>query len=324
MFRWTVWPDQSQLAPFARYIIHASKLRFAQRVFERDISALRKNHQTADITLKSIIKWQQRMSDNQIIGVDELMKAQDELSRAQIDNYTLLYSHSHLKELRLTAQIANRNLQQLIPKPHPDLQSTNLSIFGQDIARATWLQEQISMDLEYMNAMIERTEEGHKIIALLLAQEAQRNARHLNNLILLQGSLLGALVVGLTAIQAFQPATMLKDALDWPLIGLLTVFALALPPLFARWHEPYKKIDRIIGGVLGAVIFLFSISGWHVLFPLPDEVSHANRNIYEFFGFVVGFLIGYLSIILLDRTKVFARMPTNNPSNDETPRETHY
>ena len=32
LFRWTVWPDPTSLAPFARYVMHTAKLRFAQYV----------------------------------------------------------------------------------------------------------------------------------------------------------------------------------------------------------------------------------------------------------------------------------------------------
>lgn len=316
-FRWAVWPDSSQLAPFARYLLHASKLRFAQRVFEHEVPTLRGRRKPIDTVLEDIIKLQKRLASDRPIGATDIARAQYDLGQSQIENYALLYSVSRLKELRLTAQIARRNLQQLIPKHHPAHSPTNLSLFDQDIARADWLQEQILMDLEYLDAVGTRVTEGHKIIAMRLEQEAQKNARQLNSLVLLQSSLLGALVVSLTAIQAFQPASVLPGALIWPLVGLLAALALALPPLFARWSDTYQKIDRFVGGLVGAAIFLFAITLWDVL-QLPSyRVSYPLWILYRVFSTAIGFFIGYRSIGLLDRMKVPARKPEGEPLKEE-------
>lgn len=305
MFRWTVWGGQHQLSPFARYLLHSSKLRFAQQVFEREIITLRKQSVPLDRILEGILSKQ--TENIGLWGPDEIIKVQSELSREQARSYGLLYGISKLKELRLTTQIAERNMRRLIPATYPGSSQTHHSIFGQDIARAEWLREQVEIDSGYLEAVRERAEEGYKMTTILLEREGQKTARRLNSLVLLQGTLLGSITVGLLMLPAFDVHEKMSSPLIWSVVGLLMALALALPPLFARWHETYQPIDRIVGGALSAALVWFGVTVWEVS-ELPSiHVAHQPWIIYRASVLFFGFLLGYWSINRLERFKARIR-----------------
>lgn len=256
---WTLWYTREQLAPFARCLIHAAKIRYEEQIYLRDLPALNAQRQRVDEALEALLRQHQRYEADDYVRIEELIRAQSELSRAQADAAGLLMSLSRLKELRATLHIAQRNLSALIPPPHPCAPAPNRSPFDADLARAEWLLNQSEYDLEYLSAVRERAQEAHQLTQLLLEQARERTAHRQNALSLLQTTLLGALLTALTAIQALQTRLPLPDALHPPVVACMAALALALPPLLLRWREPYQRIDYLFGSLLGATL------GWLTL-----------------------------------------------------------
>jgi hypothetical protein len=302
--RWAIWMDEGQLAPFAAYLLHAAKVSFARRVYEREIEPIRQQQFAIEQALATVLSLHGRAGQSGIVAADELARAQGALSRSQVEGYGLFYSRTRLKELRVTAQIAKHNLRQLMPAAHAAFQHTELSLFRQDLVRADWLCEQIDVDLSYLEAARERAEEGYKLTTVQLEHEAQKYARRLNDLVLRQGTLIGSLVVGLSAMQALggmKRIENLPDVFRWTLIGLLMSLALALPLFAAHWHERYGRAELFAGGVLGMMGALFVIFTWGTLNLPAWHVSFLRWLLFVIICAAGGFLLGWLGARWLNR-----------------------
>ena len=63
----------------------------------------------------------------------------------------------------------------------------------------------------------------------------------------------------------------------WAVLLLLMAIVLVLPVLFERWHEPYTRVDRLVGGLLGASVAFFSVSLWEFLAHVHLVTATAPR-----------------------------------------------
>jgi hypothetical protein len=308
LFDWTVWSSRQVLAPFARYLMHAAKLRFAHHVFETNIPRLHGESRQLDAALTNLVALHLRSEERGVWNPHEITSAHKALAAEQTKNFNLFYGISRLKELSLTTQIAARNMRQLVPAPHPGIRPVSGHLFQQDRARSSWLREQIEMDLGYLRALRQRVSEGHQIARLLLERQAEDTSRRLKNLVLLQGTLFGSLTVGLLMIPAFEVEPFKEHPLlIWAVLLLLMALVLILPVLFERWHERYTRVDRFAGGVLGAGVLFLGAALWeflahHHLLP-AKEVSSSLYAVFTLVAAVAGFLLGYFGVGLLEKFK---------------------
>jgi hypothetical protein len=300
LFKWTVWPEPGFLAPFARYLMHTAKLHYAQQVFDAEIQGLRKISRELDQALGDIVSVYQKSEDEGMWRQHEITEAHKGLVLEQRRNFDLMYGISKLTELSFTTRIAARNMQELLPPPHPKMKLTDNTFFERDRVRGAWLSEQIQMDLGYLTALRERVSEGHKIASLLLERETQKTSRRLKNLVLIQGTLIGSLTIGLLMLPAFDVFD--NDLMVSAVLVLLMSIVLVLPVLFERWHEAYTLLDRLAGGMLGATVLFFVVTFWpHVLPAKEVPVSaYVIYNIVTCFG---GFVLGYFGVRQLEKFK---------------------
>ena len=308
LFSWTVWSGSQALAPFARYLMHAAKLRFAHQVFQSDIPRLHGESRQLDSALTSLVSLHQRSQEKGLWNPHEITRAHNALAAEQTRSFNLLYGISRLKELSLTTQIAARNMRQLVPVAHPGVKAVNGNIFQQDRARSSWLREQIEMDLGYLRALRQRVSEGHQIATLLLQRQSENTSRRLKNLVLLQGTVFGSLTVGLLMIPAFEVHPIKEHPVFiWAVLLLLMAIVLVLPVLFERWHEQYTRVDRWAGGLLGASVLFFSVSLWeflaHLHFVDAKVVSNSIFAVFILMATFVGFLMGYTGVGFLEKFK---------------------
>lgn len=308
LFAWTVWSGRQVLAPFARYLMHAAKLRFAHHVFETNIPQLHGESRQLDEALKNFLTLHLRSEERGLRNPHELTSAHKALVVEQTKNFNLFYGISRLKELSLTTQIAARNMRQLVPAPHPGIPPINGNVFQQDRARSSWLREQIEMDLGYLRALRQRVSEGHQIARLRLERQGEDTSRRLKNLVLLQGTVFGSLTVGLLMIPAFEVEPFKEHPLlIWAVLLLLMAIVLILPVLFERWHERYTRVDRFAGGVLGAGVLFLGAALWELLAQhhlLPaKEVSNSLYAVFSLVAAFAGFWLGYFGVGLLEKFK---------------------
>lgn len=307
LFDWLVWVERTQLAPFARYLMHTSKIRFTQQIFERDIYGQREQLPQIDSTLKGLLTLHGKISEAEFTQPAALSDFQSELNRMQDASYGLLYKISRLKEIRLTTHIAENNIRELLflPASAHDLAMSGHSPFKQDFSRAKWLREQIDIELGYLQAVWERVEEGHNVMSRRLESETHKNARKLNELVLLQGSFIGALVVALAAAQAFGVKPPFREQLYWPLIGLLGALALALPPIFTHWHDGLRRADLIAGGLVGTALTWLGTMFWAMyLYNFSIRVSYQLWVLYEITTLVAGFYLACHLLHVINRASV--------------------
>lgn len=308
LFSWTVWPGSQALAPFARYLMHAAKLRFAHRVFQSDIPRLHGKSQELDSAVSNLVSVYERAFQTGFWNPHEIASANKTLASEQRKNFDLLRSISKLKELSFTTQIAARNMRQLVPLPYTGMRPGNGNLFQQDRAHSTWLREQIEMDLGYSRALRQRVSEGHQIMKLMLERVSENTNRRLKNLVLLQGTLFGSLTVGLLMIPAFEVHPIKEHPVFiWALLFLLMAIVLALPVLFERWHEPYTRVDRCAGGLLGASVLFLVVALWellaHLHFLPAREVSDLAYVAFTLVAVGAGFVLGYLGVEVLKKFK---------------------
>lgn len=317
LFEWLVWVDRTQLAPFARYLMHTSKIRFTQQIFERDICKQREELPQIDSTLNGLLALHSNISEAEFTRHTTLSDFQAGLNRMQDASYRLLYSISSLKEMRLTTQIAENNIKELLSLPASayDLSISGHSPFKQDFLRARWLREQIDIELGYLHAVRERVEEGHNVMTRRLELETHKNARKLNELVLLQGSFIGALVVVLAAAQTLGMKPPFHERLYWPLVGLLGALALALPPIFTHWHEGLRRADLIAGGMLGAALMWFGTIFWDIyLYLFSIRVSRRLWVLYEVSVLIASFYLTHRLLYAANRWGAQAHDKPAEPS----------
>ena len=298
---WMVWGGVSQAAPFIRYLVHTSKVRFAERVFERELKELRSMRTEVDRRLDEFFRnYLDIIDKKKIVSQSVLAQLHTEMVPRKIDKYDLIKGTSRLKELLVTVQTAQKNIEPLIPDPETSTSSN--SLFDREKRTMNWLLDQLPVEIEYMEATKERIEEGHQLLEMRLDEESQGISHRLSELILYQGSVLGSLVVALTAVQSFGLSLPLPNDVQWGIALLLMGIALSLPPLFTHWNDRYNKADYVIGGVLVASFFNFLATlGAHVG---GVTVSILVWVLYRLLVILAGFVLGYRGVAILVRRRM--------------------
>lgn len=300
---WTVWGGESEFARFASYLLHTSKVTFAQTVFEGAVFDLRARRAEVERALDRVFGGNVGViSKAGEVSPAELERLRAEVMPQKIAKYGLIKGTSGLRDLLRSVQTAQKNIAPLVPQGRAEAAHRD-SLFERDARALGWLLEQIPIEIGYMEATQERIEEGYQLLTRWSEEEAKRLSSRLGKLILYQGSILGSLVVALTAIQAFAPLPGVPDPLKWPAVAFLMLLALGLPPLFAHWHDVYNWADKVLGGLMGAGAFTFLSALWCTCLPCRT-VSFAAWRLYQLAVAAGGFLAGYLAVELLNRVKL--------------------
>ena len=280
---WAFWTDGKDLAPLARCLLHAAKISYEWRIYHHEMPAARGHKDRVDRTVDEILCLHRKIEAGQEVPMEVLVEAQSRLSGAQLDATGLLISLTLLKELRQTIEIAERNLQALLPEFSPG-QGEHSRLFRREFVHAAWLKGQIQVDTSYLEASRERAREVYAMTILRMEQARTETTKRLEAAVkataaqqektlreterrrhemdLLQTIVLGALLVCLDAMHAFHTALPLPEKLHWPLIITLMALVLALPMLILHWHEPYGGWDYLSGGLLGGCLAWFLLSLW--------------------------------------------------------------
>lgn len=288
-YSWTVWGGLSQLAPFARYLLHSSKVYFAARLLEEELPGLRAGRAEVDGMLGEFFAHcTEAMGPGRRLTHGDLYRLRDEFVPLKLAKYDLIKNLSRLRELQVGVQTAKKNMAPLTPQAQ--VGTGGASFYDRDARAVDWLLNQLTVEIEYVGAVKERIEEGHQLLESRLGEEAQRASHRLNDLILYQGSLLGALIVGLTALQSLKLEVKLPAPVLWAAVFFFAALALALPPLVARWDEGYNRKDAAAAGALGAGVANLLAALAAAYRPLW-EVGAVAWAAYQTLVIVAGFLL---------------------------------
>jgi hypothetical protein len=260
---WLWWGGRQDLASFARYLVDASKLRYEARVYPARRRDLERCMDDVDRPLTALLSSEANDADGRA-RLEDLLKAQADLYRAQHQTFGLTHATSRLKELQRTIAIAQRNLTLVSPQPHPDWEEAPDSLFARDLAFADLLSEQIDNDLGYAGAVTERADGAQQLTSMRLEQSADRHARAQERISLLQTTVLGALLVAVGGIGTLSISFGVHDYLKLPLLTALMALLVAIPPLTMDWNTSYGLFDHLAAAALtGTLAWLAAAAIWH-------------------------------------------------------------
>jgi hypothetical protein len=261
--RWVWWRGPHELASFARYLMHAGKLHYESRVFERRRASMKATLANVDSALGSVLDLHRGVRVAGAATLPALLDAQSELTRARVEQTGLAVEISNLRQLRRTVTIAERNLRALGPPPDPDAPEFGGTLVGRDLALAAWLGEQIEHDIGYAEAVSERADHVHAMTSLQLEAASRRIDRARARMDLIQTALLGAVVSGVLAYGTLGITFRPDHNVRLPLLASLASLLLAVPILIAHWHEPFRALDHTVGALFGASAgWLLSVVVW--------------------------------------------------------------
>jgi hypothetical protein len=260
---WLWWSGRQDLAPFARYLVDSSKLRYEARVYPARRRDLERSMDEVDRPLSALLRTEAGDAQSRA-RLEDLLRAQADLYRAQHQSFGLTHATSRLKELQRTIAIARRNLTLASPSPHPDWEEAPDSLFARDLQFADLLSEQIDNDLGYANAVTERANGAQQLTSMRLEQSADRHARAQERISLLQTTVLGALLVAVGGIGTLSISFGVHNYLKLPLLTALMALLVAIPPLAMDWNIRYGLFDHLAAAALtGTAAWLAAAAIWH-------------------------------------------------------------
>jgi hypothetical protein len=291
IFEWTIWESRAQLPIFTRCALNASKIHYSNEVIRRQLPEIHSEIELIDQELNRLLGFQYGIGLSNSVPAHLLEFFQIKLNYFLSKNNALIDSLSRLRETQVTVDIGERNLKNLLAESFFIESVRHSSIFDPDLLLARWLKDQIDVEIKYIDALRERVEVAKVYITDQISIEAEKNARKLNRLILIQGTILGALAVMLTAVQSLQIQVLVNNLLKWELVAILGLFALGIPPLIVTSEESIHPVIRYIVKLLGGASLFFFYNLWSAYFPIILEVSALSW----YLGAIASFILGYFT-----------------------------
>ncbi|MBM9507820.1 CATRA conflict system CASPASE/TPR repeat-associated protein [Actinacidiphila acididurans] len=250
------WHSRDRLAPLTRYLLHAAKLRYEAAVY--DASTHRDLRERVEEATDRARAAGQRLRGRTSTALAEALDARAVLVALRTDAEGLITAAGRLRVMRRTVQIARANLAAAVAGEAavslPAAEGSD-NPFGHDQRLGQWLEQQLDDDLEYVSATLESSAEVVRDAAALADSHL---ADHRAQLTLLETSLIGALVMSLTVVQAFGYRVPLPGPLQAPVIALLAAVALILPVAVAGWSRstvrqgPFRALVQALPAAGGA------------------------------------------------------------------------
>ncbi|MEW2524143.1 CATRA conflict system CASPASE/TPR repeat-associated protein [Streptomyces sp. NPDC047071] len=252
------WHARDRPAPLTRYALHAAKLRYERSVLERSRHAELRDRAAAAVRQAWGVTGRLLGGDGPALR--EVLDARAVLIGLRTDSQGLIVAAARLRMMRRTVEIARDNLAAAVAgefEPPPEASPPPASPFAGDRLLAERLRQDIDDELEYLQATIDSSAEVSR--EALAAAEAHL-ADHRQHLTLLQTSFLGALLMGLAAIQAFGYHVPVPGPVQAPVIALLTALALTLPVTVIAWSRgtvrtgTFAVLHHVLLGAVGASV----------------------------------------------------------------------
>ncbi|QCX81435.1 hypothetical protein C9F11_39265 [Streptomyces sp. YIM 121038] len=249
------WHARDRPAPLTRHVLHAAKLRYERSVLERSRHAELRDR--AGAAVRRAWEVTGRLLSGDGPALREVLDARAVLIGLRTDSQGLIVAAARLRMMRRTVEIAGDNLAAAVAGEFgpPDAPVPPASPFAGDRLLAERLRQDIDDELEYLQATIDASAEVSR--EALAAAEAHLTD-HRQRLTLLQTSFLGALLMGLAAIQAFGYHVPVPGPVQAPVIALLTALALTLPVTVIAWSRgtvrtgTFAVLHHVLLGAVGA------------------------------------------------------------------------
>ncbi|MFC6019362.1 CATRA conflict system CASPASE/TPR repeat-associated protein [Plantactinospora solaniradicis] len=256
-FAWT--SGGRVLGPLVYYLLDSEKLRYELAVHNADFPRIRQLCLDIDGAVDRLLALHRSAST----APADLVRADDALTQLQTDATGMITTLARLRKVAWTVGVAKANMTAAVPA----LPSARGPLAA-DQAMAKVLSERIGDDIAYLDISRERADR----VSALTATAVQRGlGAFQQQLLLVQTSVVGAIVMILAAVQAFETKVDIPALLQAPLIAVLGSLALALPTAATRWSSnisrdmPLRTVDYLATFALGASL------GWLV----GEVVSYA-------------------------------------------------
>ncbi|GAA0374789.1 hypothetical protein Acor_42900 [Acrocarpospora corrugata] len=289
-----------ELPPFAAYLLAVAKVGYELRVHKPfDLRELR------------------GQADNAVDRGLTALREIDEGPDAQVDPEVslrlltgvlagpkgLTQRHTRLTEMRRTVEIAMSTMAR-----HRDSEE---GLFADDAELAAWFHQRLDDDLLYLGAARERVREVMPLLhvaaerALLEGKERLRekeaqSQKEQNNFNLAQAGFIGAVVMVLSAIQAFSyTVDAVPPSVHPAIISALGALALLSTLAAARILSARRALDRLVqgaAGLLGAALAWVALAWTH-----KAATGHPAPIVWTLAVSVAGFVIGATVTLLRHR-----------------------
>ncbi|WP_329108021.1 BN6_48550 family protein [Micromonospora sp. NBC_01699] len=263
---WAWAAGRPEPAPFARYLMHAAILRYELRVWLAGQHFRQLRHR-ADATLGELLPALAAEPDGSPGRWNGYARRLDLLVA---DEAGLVGAAAQLRGMRRTVQIASANMAQAVRTEEPGSAYGGFDPFADDRDLAVWFEQQLDDDVEYLEAALHRA----GTVGALLDQSVQRwEARRRERLVLVQTAVLGAVVMVLTATQAFQYRVPLPGPVQPAVIATLGAVTFSLPLVvvrltFARRGGTTVSLERLgLASLVAAVVWTALSWASHRVWP---------------------------------------------------------
>jgi hypothetical protein len=239
---WVWTRGDAALPPFGRYLLHAAKIRYELRV-HADGQDLRQLRYQADERVNGLLDLlaQEDEAGSAPASNKDLVAASTQLAAVQAGSPGLVKAVTGLREMRRTVQIAAANMAAVLGSDAPDLQVADANHAGplaDDRDLAAWFVQRLDDDALYLEAAYDRTRDVVTVTATVvqhrLGQRSEAAHRRQEQFSLLQTAIIGALIIGLTAVPALGYQVPLPGPVKAPVVAALGAIALLLASIVLR------------------------------------------------------------------------------------------
>lgn len=250
---WTWTTRTRALPPLGRYLLHAAKIRYQLRVWNAAEGIGRLRADTDRVIAELLEKTEGARG---VRGTrSELLKASHALIDLQVRERGLVNRASRSREVSRTVEIAAANLTAL--GGDPDLGG----LFADDRALAEWFIQRLDDEATYLEAALHRCSQ----VGTLADQSVQRSLQRRQETVNagLTGAL-GAILMSLAAVQAFQYTVPLPGPVKPAVIAALGALALVASLVVLRVVAAERRwsltLLRLGVGALGAALAWVAVS----------------------------------------------------------------
>ena len=298
---WTWSRGDLALPPFARYLSHAAILRYQLRVWDGGAvtSQVRRQIDAPVARLVELLLATGRETPD--AATDKLDAAAVRVTELLVSEIGVVVTVTRLRQMRRAVEATQANLQASLPT----LSSADRErgLFGGDRALGAWFGQVLDDDVVYLDATRDRArdliERVDAVVRRRLAdrqeaaqarQEAARARQERFNL--LQTAVIGALIMTLTAVQAFGYKVPLPGRAEPAIVALLgavtfylaaRVLTLALP----RGGGILAWVGYLAAGTVAAMAF-WAVLAWTRGFGLRSAAHPGVTLTLACAGFVAG------------------------------------
>ena len=298
---WTWSRGDLALPPFARYLSHAAILRYQLRVWGGGAITKQVRRQI-DAPVARLVDLV--AGETPDAGTDELDKAAalvTELLVREISDNGVIVTVTSLRQMRRAVEATQANLQASLPTL--TAADRERGLFGGDRALGAWFGQVLDDDIVYLDATRDRARDLIERVDAIVRrrlqdrqeaaqarQEAARARQERFNL--LQTAVIGALIMTLTAVQAFGYKVPLPARVEPAIVALLgavafylaaRVLTLALP----RRSGLFAWVGYLAAGTAVAML-VWTVLAWTHGFGLRSSVRPGVTLTLACVGFIAG------------------------------------